>query len=411
MKSSTNVKGYRLAEGDVLKMGRLKFRVREIKNSDGMKPTGKVNLSELLLGKNAPQLEDSEEEDEEEDVEEEEETTNDVASNLIQPCRICLSDKDDTENPLISPCKCDGTMKYIHLKCLQQWMRSRLATRSTENAVSFTWKTLNCELCKRPFPNSLLKEGKVIELIDIPKPPCQYLILESLRRESGSTRGLHVLSLYNKSSLKLGRGHDCDFRISDISVSRFHANLKYVNGNFYLEDHSSKFGTVVQIKRPIALDNTGISVQTGRTVTELSIKQPFTLIPSCFRSSSSPFDIYNSTSSPGEVSVLPYNNGIPLSIDDVEELRNRAGLNPILKSPTHKQHSNLMYNHNQLGLNSSCEEEQFEEIDVPSVLNVENIIRRPDQSESSQPEVLEGAELMYSMEGVDSERSLEPNGH
>lgn len=32
-------------------------------------------------------------------------------------CRICLSELDLEEeevNPIISPCKCNGTMKYIH---------------------------------------------------------------------------------------------------------------------------------------------------------------------------------------------------------------------------------------------------------------------------------------------------------
>lgn len=366
-----------MAEGDVLKMGRLKFRVREIKNSDGLKPIDKVNLSDLLLGNSTNHSEESSDEDEPE-----EETTHYTGSNLTQSCRICLSDKHASENPLISPCKCDGTMKYIHLNCLQHWMRSRLTTKSTENAVSFTWNTLNCELCKRPFPNSLLKEGKVIELIDIPKPPCQYVVLESLRRDSTSFRGLHVLSMYNKSYLKLGRGIYCDFRISDISVSRFHATLKYEKDNFYLEDHSSKFGTLVQIKRPIVIDNYGISVQTGRTVIDLNIKRPFTLIPSCFKSTSSGFDMFSSNCDSLDVSVLPYNHGIPLSIDDIQDLRDRACLNSIQKSvPAHKTHSNLMYNYNTLGFNSSCEEEDQEQFEMPSVLNLESIILRPDHIE------------------------------
>lgn len=48
----------------------------------------------------------------------------------------------------------------------------------------------------------------------------------------------------NKNNIKLGRGHDADIRIADISVSRCHATLKYEKGIFYIEDNNSKFGTV-----------------------------------------------------------------------------------------------------------------------------------------------------------------------
>lgn len=33
-------------------------------------------------------------------------------------CKICLEDNNDPDNPLINPCECKGSMKYIHLKCL-----------------------------------------------------------------------------------------------------------------------------------------------------------------------------------------------------------------------------------------------------------------------------------------------------
>jgi hypothetical protein len=29
--------------------------------------------------------------------------------------------------------------------------------------------------------------------------------------------------------IKLGRGHECEIRITDISVSRNHASIKYIN--------------------------------------------------------------------------------------------------------------------------------------------------------------------------------------
>lgn len=34
-------------------------------------------------------------------------------------CRICLSKMASLANPLVSPCKCSGTMKFLHLKCLR----------------------------------------------------------------------------------------------------------------------------------------------------------------------------------------------------------------------------------------------------------------------------------------------------
>lgn len=33
-------------------------------------------------------------------------------------CRICLSKLSTVDNPFISPCKCIGSVKFIHLKCL-----------------------------------------------------------------------------------------------------------------------------------------------------------------------------------------------------------------------------------------------------------------------------------------------------
>ena len=34
-------------------------------------------------------------------------------------CRICL--EDDHEKNLIAPCKCDGTSKFVHYKCIEKW--------------------------------------------------------------------------------------------------------------------------------------------------------------------------------------------------------------------------------------------------------------------------------------------------
>ena len=51
-------------------------------------------------------------------------------------CRICHCE-ESSEDYLISPCYCTGTLRYVHQACLQQWLKS--------NGMK------SCELCKFEF--------------------------------------------------------------------------------------------------------------------------------------------------------------------------------------------------------------------------------------------------------------------
>merc|ERR1712064_71249 len=98
------------------------------------------------------------------------------------------------------------------------------------------------------------------------------IVLENMVRDSQqhASRGLHVVSLAEKV-LKLGRGHESDVRIADVSISRCHAMIRFHRGHFVLEDNNSKFGTLVAMKKPRALEaGPSISIQMGRTVLSLS---------------------------------------------------------------------------------------------------------------------------------------------
>ena len=58
-----------------------------------------------------------------------------------------------------------------------------------------------------------------------------------------------------QDSIKVGRGHESEVRITDISVSRGHASIhKTKIGEYVLSDNNSKFGTLVQIRKPLMLD-------------------------------------------------------------------------------------------------------------------------------------------------------------
>ncbi len=54
-------------------------------------------------------------------------------------CRICF-EESDREDDVISPCKCIGTQKYVHKKCLNMWRYSSIYGLRR-------WKCSVCNTC------------------------------------------------------------------------------------------------------------------------------------------------------------------------------------------------------------------------------------------------------------------------
>ena len=243
-------KGYTLSQGDILKLGRIKYKVKELISESSSDFAEKSSFEEYT----------------------QEVTQTDSSDKDSGMCRICLCETSESENPLVSPCSCSGTMKYIHIQCLQKWILSRIVTKVNDCNVSYQWKAMICELCKHNFPQEITVQQKKFEVFSFEKPKAPYLVLESLSRERSNT-GLLVISMHDKKVIHLGRGHDSDIRISDISVSRLHAHIHYRDGMFILEDNDSKFGTLIQMHDSVAVtDSKQLSVQIGRTVLTLAMK-------------------------------------------------------------------------------------------------------------------------------------------
>jgi hypothetical protein len=110
-------------------------------------------------------------------------------------CRICLGEEEDDEiddNPLISPCKCNGTMQHIHLECLKKWLDSKIHTKLTDYCFSYNWKNLVCELCGQRLKDNYIVNGKVTYVLDYLRPKDgNYMILESYTNTPHKT--IHVL--------------------------------------------------------------------------------------------------------------------------------------------------------------------------------------------------------------------------
>ena len=60
-------------------------------------------------------------------------------------CRICWDEADsEPGGALVAPCNCKGTVKYVHLRCLQDWQQALRAQRMHSKAHI-------CELCQRRY--------------------------------------------------------------------------------------------------------------------------------------------------------------------------------------------------------------------------------------------------------------------
>ena len=138
-----------------------------------------------------------------------------------------------------------------------------MITKETVSTKTYYWKTLECELCKTSFPNYVKPPGEdtpdiSLHVVKYDRPTyleneeAAYLVLESITNAAGKV--IHVINMLKTEEAKIGRGHDVDVRITDISVSRLHAWIKKTaKGYFYLQDNKSKFGTLSLIRNPILL--------------------------------------------------------------------------------------------------------------------------------------------------------------
>ncbi|KAK9888659.1 hypothetical protein WA026_000888 [Henosepilachna vigintioctopunctata] len=64
------------------------------------------------------------------------ESSSNISNSNGDICRICHCEADQ-DNPLLSPCYCSGSLKYVHQSCLRQWLAAS--------------DTRSCELCKFNF--------------------------------------------------------------------------------------------------------------------------------------------------------------------------------------------------------------------------------------------------------------------
>jgi hypothetical protein len=266
--------GEMIQQGDIIKIGRIKFKIKKFlinpkfkvpeKNSSKRKsksfPADKDKnnrMSVLINQTNKKEIFVR-------------------ANEEIPPCRFCLDNEMWEEtNPLINPWECKGSMGLIHINCMRHWLNTKKSVKEYNGGtcIFYTWKIVSCELCKQPYPHTIHFKDKSVWILEYEEPQNEpFIMLESYPKEGSKNetqKSIYVCKTRNKNNLKMGRGESNDLRVNDISISRKHSEINIKDGQLYIKDVSSKFGTLLLVKSPEDINKSIKEVgvyQIGRSV-------------------------------------------------------------------------------------------------------------------------------------------------
>lgn len=320
-KTGTKPNLFKLNEGDIIKIGKIIIRIRKIKFNKNKKNKKTANNSSDCLSsissdnnlkeigtnletnnnKNNNNSDDKSDDDlflfknniKEDNINENEnsEAKNNEEQHLKSEetsqkiCRICYLEDDMDTNPLIQPCQCSGSMKYIHLNCLKQWIGTRncINIERSEFCSIFLIKEIDCELCKNNLPDYIKHKNKLYKIIEFHTEFKNYMSFENLTLDRQRNKFIYLINLDKNQRIKMGRGHESNILLSDISVSRIHCLFNVEGNNVYLEDNNSKYGTLVLIQAPKInlVDSLSLNIQVGRTFINCKVKKPFKFFGCC----------------------------------------------------------------------------------------------------------------------------------
>ncbi|KAF7479985.1 Hypothetical predicted protein [Marmota monax] len=58
-------------------------------------------------------------------------------------CRICQIAGGSPANPLLEPCGCVGSLRFVHQECLKKWLKVKITSGADLGALK------TCEMCKQ----------------------------------------------------------------------------------------------------------------------------------------------------------------------------------------------------------------------------------------------------------------------
>lgn len=203
-----------------------------------------------------------------------------VATGDKPVCYMCFDDEDTDENPLITPCKCIGDTKYVHVECLRKWH-----TAEADNKICFLSSVdATCSVCKSTFKSDFkLKDGRHVKLFKSSLEPPYVSLLVATKHEMAqrlfNTRFQLSFSTLLRAdgrnatrALQLGRSSGSDMVLDYRTVSARHASIRFKNGEFIFTDSSSSNGSYLYLRRPLELSpSQSVQFRLGRSMISMKV--------------------------------------------------------------------------------------------------------------------------------------------
>ena len=195
-------------------------------------------------------------------------------------CYMCFDDEDTPNNPMITPCKCLGDTRYVHVDCLRKWH-----TAEADNQVCFLSSVdATCSVCKTTFRSDFkLKDGRTMKLFKSSLEPPYVSLLVATKHEMAqrlfNTRFQLSFSTLLKPDgrngtrpLFLGRSSGSDMILDYRTVSARHATIRFKNGEFLFTDAGSSNGSYLYLRRPVELSSSqSVQFRLGRSMISMKV--------------------------------------------------------------------------------------------------------------------------------------------
>ena len=283
---------YYMTEGDIIKIGRVIYFVKEILiyNENNKEGTGKIENNEKIkdekINNFIPEIKE------------------------YKKCDFC-------NEILFKLCKCK---EYQHIDCIKNWIENTIIITKNKketvqnyyfniyycdeyiskdpNCIDSECKNCKCVKCNTYYPlkikynfydeNLKKNEIKYQDFYQISKPEkSSYMILESLeytdeyKNKPQIIKAIHVIKLIEGDIINIGSDDNSDVIVNHSSVSKNHAIIKYNNGLILLKNESKKAGTLALFKEErFYFSETEVYLQVDKTFITAKImnKYQFSLL-------------------------------------------------------------------------------------------------------------------------------------